>query len=277
MDWNWLQSLLFGFISGFAEFLPISSDAHQYLLGYFMGSGNELLGFRLFCHISVLAALLFSSRFQLKRLSRERRIAAAPLKRRKRQPDRNALLDLRLLKTAVIPIILAFAASWYTQCVFENLWALALVLIVNGILLYVPQFFPSGNKESQAMSALDALLIGFGGALAVVPGISRVGILTSVGQLRGADGRYCVDIALLLCIPALLILIGFDIYGLYLAQSVLAVSLFFSYLFAAAAAFAGAYFGILLLRFLAVKTGFSGFAYYCWGVALLTFALYLTI
>lgn len=277
MEWNWLQSLLFGFLSGFAEFLPVSADAHQYLFGYLTGAGNEMLGFRLICHFGVLAALLLSCSSQLKRLTRERRIAAAPQKRRKRQPDKKVLMDLRLLRTAAVPMLLAFVLFLKTQQTAQKLWLLALTLALNGVILYLPQFFPMGNKESQAMSSLDSLLIGLGGALAVVPGISRVGALISTGQLRGGDGQYTADIALLLCIPALVVLIGFDIYGIYLAQAALSFHLFLFYILAAAAAFAGAYFGILLMRFLAVKVGFSGFAYYCWGAALLTFVLYLTI
>lgn len=277
MEWSWLHSLVFGFLSGFAEFLPISADAHQQLFSCVTGAGNELLGFRLICNISVLMVLFFSCRPQLRRLSRERRIAAVPAKRRRRQPDKLALLDLRVLRTAAIPMLLAFILFVKAQQLTQKLWVLALLWAGNGLILFLPQFFRSGNKGSQGMSALDSLLIGLGGALAIIPGISRIGMLISGGRIRGGDGRYTADIALLLCIPALIFLIGFDIYAISLLKSILSFGLLFYYFLAAAAAGVGAYFGILLLRFLAVKTGFSGFAYYCWGAALLTFALYLTI
>jgi undecaprenyl pyrophosphate phosphatase UppP len=38
-----------------------------------------------------------------------------------------------------------------------------------------------------------------------------------------------------------------------------------------------AYLCIMFLRFLSVKVGFSGFAYYSWGAAMFTLILYLTI
>ena len=186
-------------------------------------------------------------------------------------------MDIKVLKTASIPMLLAFILFTKTQQLNQKLWVLALLWAVNGLILFLPQFFRSGNKSSQGISALDSLLIGLGGALGVVPGISRMGALISCGRIRGGDGRYTADIALLLCIPVLVILIGFDIYAIYLVESVMSFGLLVYYFLAAAASCAGAYFGILLLRFLAVKTGFSGFAYYCWGTALLTFALYLTI
>ena len=277
MGWNWIHSLVFGFISGFAEFLPVSADAHRNLFSCVTGVGSELLGFRLVCHISVLMVLFLSCRPQLSRLSREHRIASTFAKRRRRQPDKLALMDLKVLRTAAIPMLLAFILFAKTQQLTQKLWVLALFWALNGLILFLPQFFRSGNKSSQGMSALDSVLIGLGGALGVIPGISRIGVLISCGRIRGGDGRYTVDIALLLCIPALIFVICYDIYAIYIAKSVLSFALLLYYLLAAVAACAGAYFGILLLRFLAVKTGFSGFAYYCWGAALLTFALYLTI
>ena len=37
MDWNVLHSLLFGLISGFAQILPVSAEAHQILFGKLSG------------------------------------------------------------------------------------------------------------------------------------------------------------------------------------------------------------------------------------------------
>ena len=277
MEWNWLHSLIFGFLSGFAEFLPVSADAHQFLFSYVTGAGDELLGFRLISHISVLATLAFSCRKQTNRISRERRIATAPAKRRRRQPDKLAMLDMKVLRTAAIPMLLAFLAFKQTQMLSQKLWVMALLMTANGIILFLPQFFRSGNKNSQGMSAVDSFLMGLSGAVAIIPGISRIGALISGGKLCGGEGHYIADIALLLCIPALVVLIGFDIYAIYLAKSVFSLGYLVYYVLAAVAAGAGAYFGILLLRFMAVKIGFSSFSYYCWGAALLVFALYLTI
>lgn len=277
VDWNWLQSLIFGFLSGFSEFLPVSSEAHQILFVQLTGAGNEVLGFRLLCHVAMLVALLLSCRPHLSRLARERRLSGSARRKRKRQPDVRSVFELRILRTAAFVVLLSFVEYPAASTIADTLWILALVMTVNGIILFLPQFFPSGNKEAQSMSALDALVTGLGGALAVLPGISRIGCMNTAGRLRGCDGRYIVDIALLLCIPALVVLIGFDIYGIFIAESIFSLSLILHYILATAAAFAGAYFGIVLLRFLAVRVGFAGFAYYCWGVALFTFILYLTI
>ena len=277
MEWGWLHSLLLGLIAGFSEFLPVSADAHRILFQRFTGAGNETGGFALICHISILLALLLSCRPQMERIRRERRIASVPKRRRKRQPDPKVLLDVRVLKTAGVPVLIGSAAYLLMQEQGNRLWLLAIFLAVNGIIVYIPQIRRSGNKDSRTMSALDSLLFGFGSALASVPGLSRVGCGVAALQLRGADRQYALELGLLLSVPALVVLIGFDVYAVIAAAAVLSFELILHYILAAAAAFAGAYFGIMLMRFLAVNAGFSGFSYYCWGAALLTLFLYLMI
>ncbi len=277
MEWNWLQSLFFGFVSGFTEFLPVSADAHQLLFACLAGAGQELPGFRLICRIISVIALVFACRPQLRKLTRERRIAAAPAKRRKRQPDRAALADLRVLRIAAIPLIAGFALYLMVQRVADSLAALSLSLVCNGVILFLPQLFPKGNKASRTMSALDGLLMGLAGVLGVLPGISRVGALTAAGRIRGGEESYIWELVLLLSIPALIALAVFDLYAVAVGSAILSVSLIFQYFLAAAAAFLGTYSGILLMRFLAFRIGFSGFACYSWGAALFTFVLYLTI
>jgi undecaprenyl pyrophosphate phosphatase UppP len=59
--------------------------------------------------------------------------------------------------------------------------------------------------------------------------------------------------------------------------AVFSVGWMMHYVLSAVTAFGGAYLGIMLLRFLAVRRGYSAFAYYCWALALFIFALYLLI
>lgn len=277
MHLNWLQSIVYGLISGFAEFLPVSAEAHRELFYTLTDSRRGSEPLLLVCHVSILLALLLRCQPRLRKLHRERKAAAVPARSRKRQPDRQSLLEIRVLKTAAVPILLSFLAYSSSAALTDSLWLPALLLAINGVALYIPRIRPQGNKDSQSLSALDSFLIGLGGALAVLPGISRVGGTATAGQLRGTDPPYSLNLGLLLCIPALFVLIGFDLYGLIGSAAVLSSGLICNCILAAAAAFLGAWFGIALMRFLSVKIGFSGFSYYCWGAALFLFILYLTI
>ena len=277
MEWSWLQSLVYGLTSGVCEFLPVSADAHRALLSYLTGSGKEELVFRLICHVCILLALLLSCRPQLEKLRRERKIASVSGKRRKRQPDVKTVLDIRVLKTALLPLLLSVVFYLPARNLLNDLWLLVLILVANGIILFLPQLFPRGNKDSRSMSAVDSMLMGLGHGVGVIPGISGIGTAVSLGKIRGLDRQYAVDMCLLLSIPALLALIVFDVYSIVSLGAAISFGQIVPYFLAGATAFFGAYMCVILMRFLAVKIGFSGFSYYCWGAALFVFVLYLTI
>ncbi len=276
MELNWFESLIYGLVCGFTEFLPVSSEAHGILLSRLVGVMDAGFAMRLAVHIGALISLMVAYGAQISRLNRERRIAAIPKRRRKRQPDATSILELRLLKTAAIPLLLGFSAYPWVGHQGLRLWILGLSLIANGIVLYIPQFLPGANKDARSMSRLDAFLIGFWGAVAVIPGISRVGAAVSAAHVRGVERQYGLQTVMLLCVPALIVFILIDIVCLFVTGFA-GFSFFtvFTMITACAAAACSAYFGILLMRFLSVRIGYAGFAFYSWGAALFAFIIYL--
>lgn len=271
---EWFESILFGLICGLTEFLPVSAQAHETLMLKMFGATETPL-LRLVIHAAVLLALYQSCAEYIAAIMRERRLLRIPPRRRKRQPDLGRVLDWRLLRTAAIVLSLGFLVYSNLSVRRGDLLFIAPALVINGILLYVPMHMATGNKDSRSMSQLDAVLLGLAGALAMVPGISRVGVVTSAGIARGADREQSLRWSLLLSIPALIILIAFDVYAI-MTDGLGAVVLLQTVL-AAVAAFGGAYTGIRVMRFMAVRAGFSSFAYYCWGAALFSFIMYLTV
>ena len=81
MELNWLQSLFYGLISGLAEFLPISADAHRALFLKLIGA-EDGTAVKMSVHLGCLLALILSCHPALSRMRRERRLAAMPAKRR---------------------------------------------------------------------------------------------------------------------------------------------------------------------------------------------------
>lgn len=271
---DWLESIIFGFISGLTEFLPVSAPAHEALLQTMFGCSVTPL-IRLVIHAAALLALYQSCAEQIGAMLREQRLIRIPPRRRKRQPDMVKVLDLRLLRTAAIVLALGFLAYPTLNAWSGKLNYIAAVLVINGVILYVPMHMATGNKNSRSMSQLDAVLLGLAGIVGLVPGISRVGAVTSAGIVQGADRQQALHWSLLLSIPALVILIGMDVYSIMtVGMGTVAV---LQTVLAAVAAFGGAYLGIYMIRFMAVRAGFSGFAYYCWGAALFTLLMYLTV
>ena len=126
------------------------------------------------------------------------------------------------------------------------------------------------------MSPVDGLLMGLGGAASTIPGISCVGAGVSVATVCGADKNYALSMSLLMAIPVTIGYIAFDILALMSAKIALTFGMILNCLLAAAAAFVGVFLGIRVLRVVVSNFSMSVFSFYCWGMALLTFILYLT-
>lgn len=272
-----LYKFVYALFSGFTEFLGVSAPPHQLVYESMTGVSQSDAVLTFMIRLGALAAVVFCCRTRLQRLMRERRLAALSRRRRNRQPDIVALLDMRLLKTAVVPLLISVlfykrAGQW-----IDHVSLLALTLLLNGILLFIPRLLSQGNKDGRSVSRLDGILIGLAGVLAAIPGFSRVGAMVSAAAARGVDRGYALDIALLLSIPVLLGLLVFDAYAVITAKLAIGVVAFLVYLLLGAVAFAAAWAGITFMRYLSVKAGFTGFSYYSWGLALFSFILYLMV
>ncbi len=271
---NWLESLFYGIISGFSEFIPISSLAHQAVFLKLLGKENTPL-LQCSAHIGALVALLVFCLPTLTRLQNEQRIASTPKKRRRRQADFGALMELRVLRVSAISMLVLFIIYGLVHDLYERLWLLALFAAVNGIALYVPQYLPGANKSAQSLSAMDAMLIGLSAGFGIVPGISRLGATVSIASVRGAERRYALELGLLLSVPALLALILLTLLSSFFAGVGFGNGMLLNCLLSSIGAFGAAYLAIFLMRFMAVRVGFGAFAFYCWGFALFTLILYL--
>lgn len=274
MELNWLESILLGFLSGLGEILPVSARVHGILLLKIFGAEDNGHFFYLLIHLAVFVAVFISCQSQILRYLRAKSISRIPKRKRKRPLDTRSLMDFRMLRTMAIPVILAYIFYGRCQGLAEKAVWLPILMLINGIILYIPQFFPGSNKDCRTLTRLEGILMGLGGAASVLPGISGVGAALSVGSLCGVDRTYALNMTLLMELLILIALIVYDILWIISAGfGALSFLLFLQYLLAAAAAFGGAYLGIRILRALAEEIGYSPFAYYCWGVALFAFIL----
>lgn len=271
---SFIQSIVYGFLSGLTEFLPVSSKGHQALLKELFGISEGAPVLELLIHIAIIAAVLYNCRAYLRRLYLVSRSAT---KTRALRNDRSNIYDYRLIVSAALTMLLAMLVLFFVGRSWGNLAFVALFALINGIVLFASAHLPQGNKESRHMSMFDSLLIGLFGGLSVLPGISRVGASLSGAVWRGADKQKAVNWVLVLSLPAVLMLLLFDFIAIISGGiGILSFSILFGYLFASVVAFAGASLGIYILRYFVMHASVSSFAYYSWGVALLSFILYLS-
>ena len=273
---DWLYHILYGFISGSADILPVSAPAHQRLFDVMIPDDTISAFTRLMVHIAIFAALYYNCNNQLIRIGRAVKLARIPKRRRKRPLDTKSLMELQMLKTMAIPLIVGFIFYSKAVAFVSTLIIMSVILLVNGLILYIPQYLPGSNKDSRNLSRVEGVLMGLGGAASVLPGVSSVGTVFSIGSVCGGEKGYVLNMALLLNIGVTAAHVVWDVIALISGDAgALSFGLVLNYLLAAAAAFGGVYLGIRIVRALSAHMDF--FAYYCWGAALFTFILYLNI
>lgn len=277
MDWNIIYYILYGFLAGLGELLPVSSTAHGYLIQLMSQFDTFAPALLLSVHFACFMAVCVYNRRRIGHIRRELKIASLPANKRKRQPDMVAVLDARVILTALIPLLIGVGLSSLAFRKLGTLPAISLLLLIGGVVLYIPQYLPGANKDSRSLSRKDALMLGISGAVGVIPGISRIGTMISVGLMKGCDRGYILDIALLASLPVLLGLMIVDCVAIAMAPAAIGLMMLLYCLLAAAAAFGGAWLAMVIMRFLSVKSNFYGFAYYNWGLALFSFLVYLMI
>lgn len=272
---NWLEGFIYGLVSGITEFLPVSSQAHQRIIAQLFGADGCDPVRNLVVHIATVICLYMTTRRLLQRLRRENH-ASHRSKHRSHNADIRANFDLRLVRGAVIPMLLMMLLLIVTRSWANDTLIIAGFSVINGIIIYISERCPHANKDSRHMSILDAIVFGLFGAFSVFPGISRIGASQAYATMRGVDRQQSTNWAFLLSIPALLMLCIFDIAdiigGVGRAVSFAVIA---GYIMAAIGAFIGTYLCTVLIRKASSRINTAVFAYYSWGVALFALVLYL--
>lgn len=272
---NWLESLLYGIVSGITEFLPISSFAHEHLLHKLFGVATVDPLKSLLIHMALIVSVFTGCSNTIVQIRRARQTHRH---NKNRIRSNNYLLELRFLKNAVIPLILGyFVLSRCIQVKVNVVW-IAVFSFINFLILIFQSRMMQGNKDERMMSVFDSFVIGLSGALAVFPGISRIGAMLTVATMRGISRNKAIEWAVLLSVPALALLGFNDILSLMTATGAAAVTgNIFTYILSTIGAYVAGHMGILLIKTFTVQKDFSAFAYYSLGVMMFALFLYLSV
>ena len=186
-----IENILYGFVSGLSEFLPVSSQAHQILMLRIFGMDQREPIRDLMVHMAVLLSLVVGCRGLFTRIRRETKLAASS--KRARTYALKSLYDLRLVKTAAFPLLLGLLLYIVFEKYEYRLLFIALFFVLNGVILIIPEYVRQGNKEADSMTGMDAVLIGFSGILSSFSGVSRITAIHSIAVMRGADQQNALN------------------------------------------------------------------------------------
>ena len=263
-----LSAIIYGIIQGASEFLPISSSGHLLIAQHFMGGNieSDYFTFDILLHLATLFSVtvfylsdllpLFPAFFRVVgKLFRG--------KFRYRDCDGDERL-IALLFVASVPLLLV---PFFGDRV-ENIGigAVALLLILNGIILFLSDLIPKGSKDISSVKPKNAFFVGLCQLAAVFPGLSRSGSTISAGRVSRFDPNFAVKFSFLMSIPAV---IGANIFKL---GDVISTPVPKGDIipYAVGMAFAAAV-GILsmkLIQILSKKSSFKFFSFYCIAVGI---------
>jgi undecaprenyl-diphosphatase len=199
-----LQAILLGLLEGLTEFLPVSSTGHLILASELMGfTGEGSVAFKIAIQLGAILAVVVVFWRTLMDLA---------LKAWRPGPERFYAMNIIL---AFIPAMIIGATFYSTiHAMLFNPWVVCFALIAGGVaIIAIERWRPQATIRSvPEIGPLGALLIGFGQALAMIPGTSRSGATIITALLLGVERRAAAEFSFVLAIPTMF---AATVYALY--------------------------------------------------------------
>ena len=180
-------------VEGLTEFLPVSSTGHLILAGDLLDFDHPSRDvFYIAIQTGAMLAVLWEYRARFFRV------------------------DLQLWRNLIIAFIpaavIGLAAGSYIKAYLFKPVPVALAFIIGGIIiLLVDRGERKARVEStQAMTALDALKVGFAQCFALIPGTSRSGATIIGGMLFGLSRQAATEFSFFLAVPTLMAAGAYD-------------------------------------------------------------------
>ena len=272
-----ITAIFLGLVQGVTEFLPVSSSGHLSIfqnLFHLNYEESEHLFFDVLLHLGTLIAVGFVYREELLRMIKETVAFAAGKSDTEYGEDGRFTPSVRnvfLLLVSTLPLILVLPFYSKVETLYYKTGFIGIALLVTGGLLYVADKISVGRKNEKTATIMDAVLVGIGQAIAVIPGLSRSGTTITVALSRGYRRDYAVKFSFLLSIPAVLgsfLVSLMDAFRAGITWSLIPV-----YLVGMVVATVSGYFAIRLVKYLVDNSKFGKISYYCWGMGVLTIIL----
>lgn len=298
---NWYEGILLGLLQGLTEFLPVSSSGHLQIGKELLGieAGGDLV-FEVTVHAATVLSTIVVFRKQIWSLLKSLFLKDG-LFRSIAHPSRfNEGTDY-VLKICVSMIPVFIVGVFFKDTVeglFSSIYVVAGALLVTALLLFLSDnvsklkgcrksccsyrspLSPADGKAAEGaaenavqgpangISYWQALVVGLGQAVAVIPGLSRSGTTIATGLLCGVKREVVAQFSFLMVLIPILGEAFLEIVGGELAEtSVGALPLILGFL----SAFISGLFACKAMIALVKKTKLGWFALYCAIVAILIF------
>ncbi len=202
------QAIILGVVQGLTEFLPISSTAHLRIVPALLGWKDPGAAFTAVIQFGTLVAVLLYFRKDIIIIS------ASVLKGifiKKLMHNRDAQLGWMIVAGTIPIVLFGLLLKHQIETSFRSLYVISISLIALALILIVAEWITKQrdakgvqSKSIDNISWVDAILIGFAQAVALIPGSSRSGTTITGGLFVGLNRETAARFSFLLSLPSIL-------------------------------------------------------------------------
>ncbi len=192
-----VNSIFFGLLQGFTEFLPVSSTGHLVLLHSFLGASENDLAFDAVLQLATVLAVIIYFHKDLLTMTN------AVLRKMSRLPvnQKEITLAYALMIGTIPAVIMGLFLESYMETIFRNPLFVGVILILGSILFMFAEWHYTNNPRDEKMTIQKGFKIGLFQCLALLPGMSRSGASIVGGMMMGLTRSEAARFSFLLAIP----------------------------------------------------------------------------
>lgn len=177
-----LEVIILAVLQGVAEFLPISSSGHLVIGQHVLGINEPGMRLDLCLHMGTLLSIfVFYWRVILRIIK-----------------NFEWLYVVKIVFSALPAIVVYVFFKDFVEGMFDNMRMVGALLMFTGAVLIGTRYIPRGTKD---VSVFRALLMGFGQALALLPGVSRSGMTLASARAGKVDPEKSAEFSFLMSAP----------------------------------------------------------------------------
>jgi undecaprenyl-diphosphatase len=196
---GWLEALVLGIVQGLTEFLPISSSAHQSIVGQFFGGRDPGAAFTAITQLGTEAAVIIFFRKDIWLIIRN---WFGSLTGRVPRNDPEARMGWLVILGSIPIVVLGLLFQDAIDSSLRNLWITAAMLGGFGIVIGVADRLARNVRPLESLTWGHGVIFGLAQCLALIPGVSRSGATIAAGLTLGYKREAAARYSFLLAIPA---------------------------------------------------------------------------
>ena len=183
---QYIEVLILAFIQGFSEFIPVSSSGHLIIVSEIYNFNTSSLQLDISFHLGSLFAIIFYFRNDLQNITKNKNLFS-------------------LIILGSLPLIIIGYIFFTTGLIdyFRNLKIIAWTTLIFGLILFFADRSQIKQKLDANLNYKSILIIGLFQVLAIIPGVSRSGIVITASRFLNFDRVDSSKISFYLSIPAL--------------------------------------------------------------------------